>query len=56
MIRPEIGENINGEEFKQILKPFLNNYDEFLESYILSKITVHYIANAYYSSTMYETT
>ena len=56
MISPETGEDITDEEFIKVLKPFVDNYDEYLESYILPEVISYYIANAYYRNAMYETT
>ncbi len=56
MIRPETGEDITDEEYIKVLKPFVDNYDEYLECYILPEVISYYIANAYYRHAMYETT
>ena len=56
MIRPETGEDITEEEFIKVLKPFVDNYDEYLENYVLPEIIAYYIANLYYRNAMYETT
>lgn len=56
MIRPETGVDITDEEFIKVLKPFVDNYDEYLECYILPEVISYYIANAYYRHAMYETT
>ena len=56
MIRPETGKDITDEEFIKVLKPFVDNYDEYLDSYILPEVISYYIANAYYRNAMYETT
>lgn len=56
MIRPETGKDITDEEFIRVLKPFVDNYDEYLETYILPEVISYYIANAYYRHAMYETT
>lgn len=56
MIRPETGEDIPDEEFIKVLKQFVDNYDEYLECYILPEVISYYIANAYYRHAMYETT
>src|SRR5574344_1090362 len=56
MIRPETGEDITDEEFNAILKPFIDNYDEYIESYIMPEIIAYYIANSYYRNAMYEST
>ena len=56
MIRPETGKDITDEEYIKVLKPFVDNYDEYLESYVLPELISYYIANAYYRNAMYETT
>ena len=56
MIRPETGEDITEEEFNTILKTFIDNYDEYLESYVLPELIAYYMTNAYYRNAMYETT
>ena len=56
MIRPETDEDITDEEYIKVLKPFVDNYDEYLESYVLPELISYYIANAYYRNAMYETT
>lgn len=56
MIRPETGEDITDEEYNAILKPFIDNYDEYIESYIIPEIIAYYIANSYYRNAMYEST
>lgn len=56
MIRPETGEDISQEEFNKVLKPFIDNYDEFVECYIMPEVIAYYIANGYYRNAMYETT
>ena len=56
MIRPETGKNITEEDFNTVLKPFIDNYDKYLESYVLPELIAYYMANAYYRNAMYETT
>src|SRR5574344_699425 len=56
MIRAETGEDITDEEFDKVLKPFIDNYDEYVESYIMPEIIAYYIANSYYRNAMYEST
>ena len=56
MIRPETGEDITEEEFNKVLKPFIDNYDDYLECYVLPELISYYMANAYYRNAMYETT
>lgn len=54
MIRKCTDEDISDEEFDAILKPFLDNYDEYIESYIMPEVIAYYIANSYYRNAMYE--
>ena len=54
MIRKTINGDISDEEFNAILKPFLDNYDEYIESYIMPEVIAYYIANSYYRNAMYE--
>ena len=35
MIRKNIGGDISEEEFEKVLKPFIDDYDNFVYSYIL---------------------
>lgn len=56
MIRPSTDEDITDEEFEKVLKPFIDNYDDFVENYIMPEVIAYYIANAYYRNAMYETT
>ena len=56
MIRPSTDEDITDEEFEKVLKPFIDNYDDFVENYIMPEVIAYYMANAYYRNAMYETT
>lgn len=56
MIRPSTDEDITDEEFEKVLKPFIDNYDEFIVNYIMPEVIAYYMANAYYRNAMYETT
>lgn len=56
MIRPKTGEDITDKEFIKVLKLFVDNYGEYLESFIFPEVISYYIANAYYRNAMYETT
>ena len=44
------------EEFEKVLKPFLDDYDNFILSYIMPEVIAYYIANSYYRGSMYEGT
>ena len=54
MIRKSTDGDISDEEFEQVLKPFLDDYDNFILSYIMPEVIAYYIANSYYRGSMYE--
>lgn len=54
MIRKNANGDISDEEFEAILKPFIDDYDDFVISYIMPEVIAHYIANSYYRGSMYE--
>ena len=54
MIRKTTNGDISDEEFNAILKPFLDNYAEYIESYVMPKVIAYYMANSYYRNAMYE--
>lgn len=54
MIRKSTNGDISDEEFKAILKPFIDDYDDFVIGYIMPEVIAYYIANSYYRSSMYE--
>lgn len=54
MIRKNV-EDISDDEFERVLKPFIDNYGEYIESYIIPEVVAYYIANSYYRNSMWET-
>ena len=54
MIRKNIGGDISEEEFEKVLKPFIDDYDNSVYSYILPEVIAYYLANSYYRNSMYE--
>ena len=56
MIRKTTNGDISDEEFDAILKPFLDNYDENIESYVMPEVIAYYIANSYYRNAIFFTT
>ena len=54
MIRKRTNGDISDEEFERVLKPFLDDYDNFVLSYIMPEVIAYYIANSYYRGSMYE--
>ena len=56
MIRKTINGDISDDEFEAVLKPFLDDYDYFIYSYVMLEIIVYYIANAFNRNSMYSGT
>ena len=54
MIRKTTNGDISDDEFEAVLKPFLDDYDNFILSYIMPEVIAYYIANSYYRGAMYE--
>ena len=54
MFRKTVNDDITDEDFKKILIPFNDNYDEFLENYIMPEVIAFYIANAFYRNAMWK--
>ena len=54
IIRKNTNGDISDEEFEAILKPFIDDYDNFVISYIMPEVIAYYIANSYYRDSMYE--
>ena len=54
MIKKNTSGDISDAEFEAILKPFIDDYDEFVISYIMPEVIAYYIANSYYRGSMYE--
>ena len=56
MIRKTTNGDISEEEFDAVLKPFLDDYDNFIYSYVMPEIIAYYIANAFNRNSMYSGT
>lgn len=54
MIRKNTNGDISDEEVEAVLKPFIDDYDDFVISYIMPEVIAYYIANSYYRGSMYE--
>lgn len=54
MFRKTVNDDITDEDFKKILIPFNDNYDEFLENYIMPEVIAFYIANSFYRNAMWK--
>lgn len=56
MIRKCTDEDINDEECEKVIAPFYENYDSYLEEYIVPEVIVFYIASSFYRNAMLEAT
>lgn len=54
MFRKTVNGDISDEDFKKILIPFNDNYDEFLENYIMPEVIAFYIANSFYRDAIWK--
>ena len=56
MIRKTTNGDISDEEFEAVLKPFLDDYDNFIYSYVMPEIIAYYIANEFNRKSMFSGT
>ena len=56
MIRETTNGDISDDEFEAVLKPFLDDYDNFIYSYVMPEIIAYYITNAFNRNSMYSGT
>lgn len=54
MFRKTVNGDITDEDFKKILIPFNDNYDDFLKNYIMPEVIAFYIANSFYRDAMWK--
>ena len=54
MIRKSNDNDISEEEWNNVLNPFYDNYNEFMESYVLPEVIAFYIASSFYRNVMWE--
>ncbi|MBP3840662.1 MAG: hypothetical protein IK997_00890 [Bacilli bacterium] len=54
MFRKTVNGDISDKDFKKILIPFNNNYDKFIEDYIMPEVIAFYIANSFYRDAMWK--
>ena len=54
MLRKCTDEDIGDEECEKVIDTFYDNYNSYLEEYIVSEVIAYYIANSYYRCPMYE--
>ena len=55
-MRKVTDEDITKEELKNVINPFYDNYDEFVEDYIMPEVIAFYIASSFYRNAMWEAT
>lgn len=56
MLRKCTDEDISDEECKNVNDPFYDNYNIYLEEYVVPEVIAFYIANSFYRNTMREAT
>lgn len=56
MIRKITNGDISDDKFEAVLKPFLDDYDNFIYSYVMPEIIAYYIANSFNRNSMYSGT
>lgn len=44
------------EECENVIDPFYDNYDSYLEEYVIPEVIAFYIASSFYRNAMWETT
>ena len=56
MLRKCTDEDISDEECEKIIDPFYENYDSYLEEYVIPEVIAFYIASSFYRNAMQEAT
>lgn len=56
MLRKCTDEDISNEECKNVIDPFYDNYDIYLEEYVVLEAIAFYIASSFYRNAMWEAT
>ena len=56
MLRKCTDEDMSDEEFEKVIALFYDNYDSYLEEYIIPEVIVFYIASSFYRNAMQEAT
>ena len=56
MLRKCTDEDISDEEWEKVIDPFYENYDSYLEEYVISEVIAFYIASSFYRNAMWEAT
>lgn len=56
MLRKCTDEDISDEECEKVINPFYDNYDGYLEEYVVPEVIAFYIASSFYRNAMWEAT
>lgn len=56
MLRKCTDEDISDEECEKVIDPFYENYDSYLEEYVIPEVIAFYIASSFYRNVMWEVT
>ncbi len=56
MLRKCTDEDISDEECEKVIDPFYENYDSYLEEYVVPEVIAFYIASSFYRNAMWEAT
>ena len=56
MLRKCTDEEISNKECEKVIDPFYDNYDNYLEEYVVPEIISFYIASSFYRNAMWEAT
>lgn len=56
MLRKCIDEDISDEECKNVIDPFYDNYNVYLEKYVVPEVIAFYIASSFYRNALWEAT
>ena len=56
MLRKCTDEDISDEECEKVINPFYDNYNSYLEEYVVPEVIAFYIASSFYRNAMWEAT
>ena len=56
MLRKCTDKDISDEECEKVIDPFYENYDSYLEEYVIPEVIAFYIASSFYRNAMWEAT
>ena len=56
MLRKCTDEDISDDEYENVIDPFYDNYDSYLEEYVIPEVIAFYIPSSFYRNAMWEAT